>query len=120
MKLYKREGNYKNPVKTAKRNSFALGFLYIILGVFFFSTQPVMGYTFVPLGILLLIAAYLLGKKNIYGVYLGWAFVVFGSIMAFLNSALLSLLLVAYIAFWNYKAGQLLKNTSTPESIVEK
>lgn len=119
MKLYKKEEHYKDPVKTAKRNFFALGFLYIILGVFLLPIQPVMGYTLLPLGVLLLIVAFLLGKKNVYGIYLGWLFVAFGSIVAFLSGALVSLLIVAYIAFWNYKAGQVLKSTSTSESVIE-
>ncbi len=109
MKLYKRDENYKNPIKTTKINFLVLGILYIILGIFFFPTKIIIAYTLIPLGVLLLVAAYFLNKKSIYGVYVGWVFIILGTVAVFLNSQYSSILLIAYISFWNYKASKVFK-----------
>lgn len=109
MELYKRSENYKDPVKIAKRNFIALSFLYIVLILLFFGTRPQIAYYLIPLAILLLVASYFLQKRSMAGVYLGWAFVILGVGASFLNGALLTLVIVAYLGYWNYKAAETLK-----------
>ncbi len=123
MELYKREENYKNPVKTAKINYFALGFLYIIIGAILFISKPIVGSVLIPLGIFLFVIAYLLGKKNIFGIYLGWLFIAVGFILSFVNlslSSLVSFIIIAYLAFWNYKADKAMHGASVPKTTTDE
>ena len=53
----------KDPVKMAMRNYKALSFIYIVVGLLFSSTKPVLSYFFIPAGIFLLVVAYFLSKK---------------------------------------------------------
>ncbi len=120
MEAYKREENYKDPVRTTKSIYFVLGLLYVVLGAILFVSKPFVASVLIPLGILLLVIAYLLSKRNILGIYLGWLFVVLGFIGAFLSSAFLSLLLVAYVAFWNYKADKAMRVASVPKPTTDE
>jgi len=72
MEIFKRKENYANPVNTAKRNFFAIGFLYFILGGLFFNTKPTISIVVIISALVVLTAAYLLGKNKIIGVYVGW------------------------------------------------
>ena len=63
MELIKRKENYANPANTAKKNFFAIGFLYIILGILFFTTKPTVSVVILVAALVVLIAAYLL-KNN--------------------------------------------------------
>lgn len=110
MEIIKR--NYKNPIKTAQRNFLAIGLLYIILGFLFYSAKPEVSLGILIAGVLVLIAAYFLGKRKMVGVYLGWVFVLFGVVSIFVNSAYISLIIVAYIGYWNYKASVAIKSQS--------
>lgn len=113
MELFKSKENHKDPVKTARSNYFALGFFYVLLGVLFFGTKQNTAILFVLVGIFLFYAGYLLSKRNILGIYLGWLFVIVGFVSAIFNGVLISLIVVAYLAYWNYKAGEVLKKSST-------
>ena len=117
MEIFERKENLKNPVGTAQRNSLALSFLYIVIGLFFIGIRLEIGMFIVSAGVLLLIIARLLGKRKIAGVYLGWIFVIFATAGSIYGGGLLNLLIVAYFGFWNYKAQQAIKSPNAVENV---
>lgn len=109
MEIVKREENYRNPVKTAKINFLVIGVLYLILGFLFYTTNQRVGMVLFIVGIFVLVAAYLLNKQKMAGVYLGWLLVLVGILSSFIQFNFISLIIVAYIGYWNYKASVALK-----------
>src|SRR3989338_8230178 len=108
MELYKSKENHKDPVKTARSNYFALGFFYVLLGVLFFGTTQDAAIFLALAGFFFFYVGYLLSKRKILGVYLGWVVVVVGIGVALFKGVSLSLIVVAYLAYWNYKAEEIL------------
>lgn len=115
MELYKNKENHKNPVKTARANYNALAFIYTLFSILFFNTQPQLAYYLFPSAILLVIISYLLSKGKIIGIYLGWLFILLGTLATIIKGAWISLIILAYLAYWNHKAQEVMKsNLTTP------
>ncbi len=116
MEIYKRPENYKDPVNTAKSNFAALGFLYFIVALMFFASNRMFAYIMLASCLLVMLSAYFLSRRKIAGVYVAWFFILFGIVDGLMSGAILSLLIVLYLAFWNYKAQKAL-TTSVSEQI---
>ncbi len=111
MEIYKSKENHKDPVKTARSNYVALSFLYIVLSILlFFGAKSKAVYYLFPSAIFLIVISYLLSKRRMIGIYLGWLFILIGVLSVFINGAWISLIVVAYLSYWNYKASENLKN----------
>jgi len=104
MEIIKRKENHKNPVNTAKRNCYALGGFNVIIGILFLKSQMTASIAVIVMGMLLLIAGYLLSRRKVAGLYLSWAYIIVGTIVIIYNSAFLALIIMAYFAYWTYKA----------------
>ncbi len=113
MEIYKRPENYKDPINTAKSNFGALGFIYFVYALLtLFGPNRVLTYTLLASCLLVIVSAYFISRRKIIGVYIAWLFIIFGIISGIMNGAWLSLLIVLYLAFWNYKAQQALKSVT--------
>lgn len=112
MEIFRRKDNYKNPVKTAKRNFFAIGLLYLVLGALMYNSDFDIRVSISLLvgALIVLAAAVLLNKRKMSGVYMGWLFVITGLISTLISKEWISLAIVAYIGYWNYKAQESLKS----------
>lgn len=127
----------KDGTRYAKRSFDVLGFIYVIfavstlvpslalldlllfplkaslVGLWSASSEGMMPYALLLTGIVLLVAGYLLSKRKIAGVYLGWLFVLVGAIVLFSNNIALNalpLLILTYIAYVNYRAHKTLRS----------
>lgn len=106
----------KNPVRTAKRSFFALGLLYMIISAFFaffYTVSPETVIVAPIVGVLVLIAAYLLSKKKMAGVYLGWVSLIIGTLTIPMYPPIMVFIIFAYVGYWNYKASVAIKNKNT-------
>lgn len=112
MEIFRRRENYKNPVRTAKRNFGAIGFLYLVLGMLMYNGDFDIRISISLLvgAVIVLVAAVLLHKRKMSGVYTGWLFVIIGLISTLINQAWISLVILSYIAYWNHKAQKELKS----------
>src|SRR3989344_3299452 len=119
----------KDGTRLAKRSFIVLGIVYVIfaapqlvpslsiislltlplkmalVGTVSFSLNPIAPYALLLTGIILLIIGYLLAKRNIIGVYLGWLFILVGAITLYINYILLNILplvILILVVYANY------------------
>lgn len=117
MELIKRKDNFKNPASTAMKNYRALAFLLILFTLIIFINYSEIPYIYISVFLYISITAYLINKIKILGIYLGYIFIIFGLLNATINlilhndyTSILSILIIGYIAYWNYKAHIYIKN----------
>ena len=91
------------------RNFLALGIFYAIVGIVLFKVRTTEAYVLFGFAVLLFVISYLFKKKNVTGIYIGWIFVLFGILSSIVSKNILSLIVVAYLAYWNHKASEVLK-----------
>lgn len=116
MDIVKNKEHHKDPIKTAKRNCFALGAFQVFIGVVFMSKGPAV-ISVAVMGLFLLVAGYLLAKNKIAGVYLSWVYVVIGAAVSIFNVNIIAIIIVAYLAYWTYKAQKDFSNKDVAESV---
>lgn len=69
------------------------------------------------MGLFLLVAGYLLAKNKIAGVYLSWVYVVIGAAVSVYNVNILGIIIIAYLAYWTYKAQKAFSNKDVVKNV---
>ncbi|MDO8572868.1 MAG: hypothetical protein Q7S11_03840 [bacterium] len=127
----------KDGTRLAKRSFIVLGIVYIVfaisdlvpsfaivslltlplkmafVGAISFSSSPMVSYVVLLAGIVLLVAGYLLAKRNIIGAYLGWVFILMGAIAIFSKGMFINvipLVILTYLIYVNYRAHKTLRS----------